>query len=97
MTRTGRLAQLQAMSAAVAAVALLLALASAAPASDAPCSSAPPLQHGDVINVALLVWMPNAPYGLCDGDVTGKPGTAIAGNYGTTMVQPHLLGQWENN
>lgn len=56
-------------------------------------SAAPPLQHGDVLNVALLVWMPDAPYGLCDGDVTGKPGTAIAGSYGTTMVQPHLLGQ----
>jgi hypothetical protein len=77
----------------VARVVAALLLLCVVPIFATPCAPPPSLQHGDVINVALLVWLPNAPYGLCDGDMMDQPGTDIKGSYGTNMVQPHLLGQ----
>lgn len=74
---------------------LVLALASLAllqPAMAAPCAPPTPLQAGDVVNVAVLVWIGGQPEGLYTGklaDTTVEPHAM----YARVFSQPYMLGQ----
>jgi len=69
---------------------LLVAFLAGMPRATAQCVDPAPLRTGDVINIALLVWV-DAPHGLFTGnlsDTTSGGDNKIA----AAFVQPHLLG-----
>jgi len=59
------------------------------PRSAALCEDPSPLQTGDVINIALLVWV-DAPHGLFTGNLSDT--TPSSNKIARAFVEPHLLG-----
>jgi len=60
-------------------------------ASVAQCTTAPQLADGDVVNVAILLWITDAPAGPYHGDIAQSTATDIPG-FGTSLIQPAMLG-----
>lgn len=54
--------------------------------AEAACAPPPSLKHGDVINVALLLWIADQPHGLFQGDIADTTATRIPG-YGVDQEQ----------